>query len=287
MKDRSTALREQAALLLAAQRIARMGSWRQDLRSGDVTWSEGTCELFGLAPAALDGTFESLRSLVLPQDRPAFERACALQPGEEAEYRIRRPDGAVRWLHARGAGECDACGVASAQVGIVVDVTEQRLARQAHERDAWLLHIASEAARLGGWTIELPERKLTWSDQNCLIHDVPPGYQPTLEEGLAYFPPEYREDVIRLVGACERDGTPYDFEAEKYTAKGRRIWVRCYGEAVRDAAGRIVRLQGSIQDISRQKAAEDQIRDLGVRLTATLENITDGFFTLDRQWRGN
>ena len=285
MKDRSTALREQAALLLAAQRIARMGSWRQDLRSGDVTWSEGSCELFGLAPATFDGTFGSLRGLVLPQDRPAFERACALQAGEEAEYRIRRPDGAVRWLHARGAGECDACGVASAQVGIVVDVTEQRLAPQSHERDAWLLHIASEAARLGGWTIELPERKLTWSDQNCLIHDVPPGYQPTLGEGLSYFPPEYREDVIRLVGACERDGTPYDFEAEKYTAKGRRIWVRCCGEAVRDAAGRIVRLQGSIQDISRQKAAEDQIRDLGVRLTATLENITDGFFTLDRQWR--
>ena len=281
----SANLREQNALLLAAQRIARMGSWRQDLRSGDVTWSEGSCELFGLAPAAFDGTFGSLRGLVLPEDQAAFERACALETGEEAEYRIRRPDGAVRWLNARGASERDACGVPSARVGIVLDVTERRLARQAHERDAWLLRIASEAARVGGWTIELPQRKLTWSDENCLIHDVPPGSTPTLEEGLDYFLPEYRDGVIRLVGACERDGTPYDFEAEKYTATGRRIWVRCCGEAVRDGAGRIVRLQGSIQDISRQKAAEDQIRSLGVRLTATLENITDGFFTLDRQWR--
>ncbi|NKE68067.1 PAS domain-containing protein [Ramlibacter sp. RBP-2] len=286
MSDRSPAgPREQAALLLAAQRIARMGSWRLDLRSGRLAWSDGTCELFGLDAGQFEGTLEHLRRLVLPEDRPAFERACAARAGEETDYRIRRPDGAVRWLNARGDVECDASGVATARVGVVVDVTERRVARQAHERDAWLLRIASEAARVGGWTIELPERKLTWSDENCLIHDVPPGYQPTLEEGLAYFPPEYREDVIRLVGTCERDGTSYDFEAEKYTAKGRRIWVRCCGEAVRDAAGRIVRLQGSIQDISRQKAAEAQIRSLGVRLTATLENITDGFFTLDRHWR--
>ena len=286
MSDGSpAALTEQTALLLAAQRIARMGSWRLELRSGRMAWSDGTGELFGLALAQFEGTLEHLRRLVLPEDEPLFERACALEAGQEAEYRIRRPDGSVRWINARGAVERDAAGVATARVGIVVDVTEQRLARQAHDHDAWLLRIASEAAHLGGWTIELPERKLTWSDENCLIHDVPPGYQPTLQEGLAYFPPEYRDQVIRLVTACERDGTPYDFEAEKYTAKGRRIWVRCCGEAVRDAAGRIVRLQGSIQDISRQKAAEDQIRSLGVRLTATLENITDGFFTLDRQWR--
>jgi PAS domain S-box-containing protein len=413
MSDGSlVALREQAALLQATQRIARMAGWRLDLGCGRLTWSEGSCELFGMAAGAFEETFEQVRRLVLPEDRPAFERACALDAGEEADYRIRRPDGALRWLNGRGAIERDAAGAMTARIGIVMDLTEQRLARQAHDHDDWLLRIASEAARLGGWTIELPERKLTWSAANCVIHDVAPGYQPTLGEGIGYFLPEYREDVTSLVGACERDGTPYDFEAQKYTAKGRLIWVRCCGEAVRDGDGRIVRLQGSIQDISdrkraeeslrrkdallriagrvaqiggwalelpqgrlswsdevfdvlelprgeahqledalalspqrgrslvrdalqrcitagepfdlearivtgrgrriwvrlcgeaerdehgtitrvqgavqdtsRQKAAEHQIRSLGVRLTATLENITDGFFTLDRQWR--
>jgi two-component system, cell cycle sensor histidine kinase and response regulator CckA len=133
-------------------------------------------------------------------------------------------------------------------------------ARGRAAQDAAMLRIAGKVARLGGWTIELPSRTLTWSDENCAIHDVPPGYKPTLDEGIAYFPPEYRADVVRHVDACARDGTPYDFELPKFTATGRKIWVRSIGEAVRDAEGRIVRLQGAFQDISERKRAEQALR---------------------------
>jgi signal transduction histidine kinase len=132
-----------------------------------------------------------------------------------------------------------------------------------HERLAQslaLTRIASRLARLGGWTIDLPDYKLTWSDENCAIHDVPPGYQPSLEEGLGLFEPEHREHVMRLVEACVRDGTPYEFELPKFTVTGRRIWVRSIGEAVRDASGTIVRLQGAFQDISERVALEEQLR---------------------------
>ena len=113
-----------------------------------------------------------------------------------------------------------------------------------------LLRIAGRVARLGGWTIQLPTRALTWSDETCAIHDLPPGYEPTLDEGIGYFPPEHRANVMQHVETCERDGTPYDFEVPKMTATGRRIWVRSIGEAVRDADGRIVCLQGAFQDIT-------------------------------------
>jgi transcriptional regulator with AAA-type ATPase domain len=59
MNDGSlVALREQAALLQATQRIARMAGWRLDLGCGRLTWSQASCELFGMAPGAFEGTFE-------------------------------------------------------------------------------------------------------------------------------------------------------------------------------------------------------------------------------------
>ncbi|MBA2602329.1 MAG: PAS domain S-box protein, partial [Acidobacteria bacterium] len=142
-----------------------------------------------------------------------------------------------------------------------MDITEQRIEREQLIENAALLRTAGRVAHLGGWTLQLPDRTLTWSDENCVIHDVPPGYKPTLEEGLGLYLPEHRADVIRHLEICEREGTPYDFELPKLTATGRRIWVRSIGEAVRDAEGRITRLQGAFQDITDRRHADERLRE--------------------------
>ena len=154
------------------------------------------------------------------------------------------------------------------------DITEQQAAREQAAQSATLLaQMAGKAARLGGWTIDLPERVLTWSDENCSIHDVPPGYKPTLDEGIGYFPPEYRAEVTRHVEECARDGTPYDFEFPKYTASGRLIWVRSIGEAVRDAEGKIIRLQGAFQDITKRRQVEAEREKLIKELQDALAEV--------------
>jgi PAS domain S-box-containing protein len=271
------ALREQAALLANAQRIGRMGNWSLDLRSGWLVWSEATCDLFGITPAEFAGTFEHFYSFIIPEDLPAYDAAHALvspaNPLLETEYRILRPDGAVRWLLERGKVEYDE-GIPVRRVGIVMDITERHAAReQLAQNAAMLAQIAGKAARLGGWTIQLPERTLNWSDENCAIHDLPPGYTPTLEEGIGYFPPEHRAEVLRYVEACVKDGIPYDFELPKFTAKGRLIWVRSIGEAVRDADGKITRIQGAFQDITARKQVEAEREKLINELQDALAEV--------------
>ncbi len=144
--------------------------------------------------------------------------------------------------------------------GIARDVTERKAAREELEQSSALLRIAGQAAHLGGWKLELPERTLTWSDENCIIHDVQPGYIPTLDEGIASYYPEHRAHVLNCVDSCAENGTPYDFELPIVTAKGRHIWIRSIGEAVRDTDGKIVRLQGAIQDITDRKKGEEALR---------------------------
>lgn len=277
-KCAEVALREQIALLANAQRIGRIGNWSLDLRSGRLVWSDATCNLYGITPEEFDETLEHFYTFILVEDVPAYDAAHAgaspTQPLLEAEYRILRTDGTVRWMYERGITEFDETGISIGRVGIVMDITERHAAReQLAQSTALLAQMAGKAARLGGWTIDLPERTLTWSDENCAIHDVPPGYKPTLEEGIGYFPPEYRAEVIRHVEECARDGTPYDFEFPKFTAKGRLIWVRSIGEAVRDAEGRIIRLQGAFQDITKRKQVEAEREKLIKELQDALAEV--------------
>jgi PAS domain S-box-containing protein len=167
----------------------------------------------------------------------------------------------------------------------------QRVAREARRdsqpqlQDQALLRIAGRVARLGGWEFSVVDQKLTWSGETAALHDEAPGFSPPIEEALAYYAPEYRQMFSDVLVACVSEGAHFDVEAQIVTARGRRMWARVIGEAVRDDDGAVRLVQGAFQDISEQKAAEEQIRRLADRLHETLETITDAFFTLDREWR--
>ncbi|RZJ27172.1 MAG: PAS domain S-box protein [Haliea sp.] len=236
-----------------------------------------------------DSLGQGWTQLIHPDDRPdvlrCWEEAARSGDSYEIEYRLRRSDGVYRWMLARAHPLPDAAGHPARWLGTLTDIDDLKQATLQLEKNMFMNRIAGRMARLGGWTITLPDRTLTWSDENCAIHEVPPGYVPTLDEGISYFLPEDRAQVIRLVDNCARHGTPYEFVLPKMTAKGRRIWVRSMGEAVRDAEGHIIRLQGAFQDITEQKAAEARTLALEARMTSTLESITDGFSLMDGDWR--
>jgi PAS domain S-box-containing protein len=226
--------------------------------------------------------------LIHPDDRArvarCWEEVSAAGETWETEYRLRRADGSYRWMLGRAHPLPEAHGQAMKWLGTFTDIHMLKETTDLLEKNMFMNRIAGRMARLGSWTIDLPERKLTWSDENCAIHEVPPGYVPTLDEGIGYFLPEDRIKVIRLVEACAEHGTPYEFILPKMTARGRRIWVRSLGEAVRDADGKIIRLQGAFQDITEQKAAEARTLALEARMISTLESITDGFSLMDADW---
>lgn len=132
-------------------------------------------------------------------------------------------------------------------------------AEAASQENAQLLRIAGQMARLGAWQVDLETKRVTWTDEIRAVCELSPDVQPTYEDGVSYYVPEHRDEVTRQMDACAREGHPIDFEAQLITAKGRRIWVRAMGNAVRDNTGRIVRLQGSLQDISERHRLEEQL----------------------------
>ena len=167
----------------------------------------------------------------------------------------------------------------------VQDISARKRVEQELRESQALLSVAGRVARVGGWSIGLPEMRVVWSDVVAALHDEPAGFSPSLERGIDYFVPEHRGIMRVAVERCVADGTPYDIEVEKVSARGRRFWVRTMGEAVHDPDGRVVRIQGAFQEITDRKRAELETRRVTARLSSTLESITDGFYTVDRDWR--
>ncbi len=146
-----------------------------------------------------------------------------------------------------------------------------------------LAHIAGRVAHLGGWIADLESGRAFWSEAVCDIHEMPHGTHPTFAEALQYYRPESRALLQRAFEACIEHGTPFDVEAEMVSAKGRRRWVRSIGEAVRDN-GRTVSVHGAFQDITAAHQAEQQRLKTAARLTATLEDMSNGFVMINRDW---
>jgi diguanylate cyclase (GGDEF)-like protein/PAS domain S-box-containing protein len=267
---------------------ARFGFWELDPRGLALTLSDAARAILGAGSAAC--RLDALLRLVHPAERQRVSEMvhAALRAGAALDLglRIVRPSGEVRDVRMRAeSAPAHAHAGRARRLGTLEDVTEQvRHAREAG-LNARLLQMAGSVAHVGGWTCDSAHGRVIWSDEVCRMHDMPPGTTPTVEQAIGYFAPESRARLRPLVDACLRDGTPYDAELRLVTAHGRSVWVRAIGEAVRGAGGAITALQGAFQDISGKRSAEEQAARMAERLSATLESITDAFYTLDRDWR--
>lgn len=201
-----------------------------------------------------------------------------------AERQYIGKNGRTVWARVSLSKLRDAAGQLTGIVAMTEDLTLKHEAEQKLHRTQALLSMASHLSRLGAWQIDLPGHELTWSDEIRAIYELPTDATPSLEAALGFYAPEYRELVQELVTDCMTHGEPFDAEMQLITARGRRVWVRAVGEALRDEAGNITRLQGALQDIDAQKQAESRENALAQRLATTLESISDAFFLLDPQW---
>jgi PAS domain S-box-containing protein len=177
-------------------------------------------------------------------------------------YRLRRHDGVYRWLQDEGVPRYDSKGQFIGYIGHCFDITDLKEALESLRNRETLLAIAGKAVKLGGWSVDLAENRVTWSDEVAAIHEMPAGFSPSVDEGINFYAPECRDRIREVFEACARDGVPYDEELQVVTGKGRRVWVRTIGMAERDDSGRIVKVQGGFQDISERKATEERVRNL-------------------------
>jgi PAS domain S-box-containing protein len=125
-------LRETQADFAAAQRLAKLGTWRFDIAANRVTWSEGLYRIFDMDRGGFGGTYESFLGHVHPDDRPRVlemnSKARASGEPFEFDYRIVTQTGELKNIREIGYAVKDGRGTVVGLFGAAQDVTQRKRA---------------------------------------------------------------------------------------------------------------------------------------------------------------
>ena len=143
-----------------------------------------------------------------------------------------------------------------------------------------MLNDMSAMAHIGACSFDAVSGQGTWTRECARIHDLPEDTAVDIRRALQYYADEHRPIIAEAVRLACDEGVPYDLELEMLTAKGQRKWVRFLGHPVVEN-GRVVRLRGSIQDITERKQADAALRLSHERLAKVLEVETVGVMFWD------
>jgi PAS domain S-box-containing protein len=242
--------------VLLATEAGQIGIWEWNVQTGALAWDDRMYSLYGLVPdQAL--TADRFYACVHPDDR-AEEQAQARTTllGDkpyDTEFRIVRPDGAVRHVRAQATVVRDADGAPMRLVGVNWDVTDvrnlERSLRASEDRARNMIAnahqaivTADEAGRITGWNRHA-ELTFGWTTAEAIGAD------------LAMILPAGQAGMTAFLGGGLGDDIDQGIETTARRKDGVEIPIELAVSAVRDAAG--WELTALMQDISVRKEQQE------------------------------
>ena len=160
------------------------------------------------------------------------------------------------------------------------DITARKETERALERQNDLFAKAQSLAGVGGWEYDVRSDALTWTDETYRIHGRSAPSPPSLEESLRHYHPDDRPGVRDAFTRAVEDGEPFDLELRLIGEDREHRWVHTRGEP-QTTDGEIVRVRGSIQDVTDRRAAEEDRRATRRLLEKTFESLGEAVLVVD------
>ena len=139
--------------------------------------------------------------------------------------------------------------------------TELERALERLSRNEALLAEAQRSAQLGSWEWDMLSGEIAWTDQMYRLY----GYEPQavavdFERYMAGIHPDDRPLAQRAIEEALRTNGSFVFEHRALGADGVERVLHCRGRVLLDDNGKPVRMTGSAQDVTEQRAAEEAVR---------------------------
>ena len=123
----------------------------------------------------------------------------------------------------------------------------------------------SGLAQIGVWEFDLAIDKLSWTDTVYDLFDLPRQSAINRADILRFYDTKSRREMERLRHNAIRSGTGFSIEIKVHTAIGNEKWIRITANVERED-GNSVRIFGTKQDISAERAAQERVQTLQTQL---------------------
>src|SRR5262249_17007563 len=245
-----------------AQKAARAMAFDWHIQKKFNTWSPEQEALYGLAPGTFDGTYESWKKLVYPNDRPAVVDALkhAQQTGEiSTAFRGVWPDGSIHSLAANGQMFFDDEGKPVRMVGFTADVTSRKLVEEELRRKAALLAQAQHVTSTGSfsWRPTITD-EITWSAELHSIFDVHPSLPITPERIRTRVHPDDLKIFDRSIERARSTGSDFECQYRLLMPDDSIKYVHVVAKATRDQDGQL-EFVAAVQDVTERRLSEQAL----------------------------
>jgi len=251
---------EQRYRLLAEHTLDVIWTMDMDLRFTYV--NPAISEMFGFTPEAWIGT--NLKDHCPAEDFAEMGRVIAGSlaagpgaPGVVFESRIENRDGEPVPVEVHGKVFFDESGRPVRLQGTTRDISERKASEARYLHGKETLEEAQEVAGIGSWEYDLASDKPIWSKEMFRIFgfDAEQG-EPSWKEHLQVVHPDDWTQLDQAIGRAMNEGRNYSEKFRIIRPDGRVVWAHTIGRAALDESGKVVRLNGTVQDITELVRAE-------------------------------
>ncbi len=197
------------------------------------------------------------------------------------ETEFPRPDGELRLYQAHFVPELREEGQVTTVVSFARDITEFKRAEASLRASEERLRLATEAAQLGTWDVDLTTGSAIWSEQHFTLLGFEPVASGEASEAMwiERIHPADRERVLQTWQQTRVDHQLYQTEYRVIRADTGQIgWLAALGSFAYDSSGQAVRSLGVVFNITQRKQAEESILQLNQQLqqkVAELQTLLD------------
>jgi diguanylate cyclase (GGDEF)-like protein/PAS domain S-box-containing protein len=248
-----------------AQELAMLGSWDYDPKTDLVYCSQQLYQILGISKGNMAPAYHDLLDMVCFEDRIIFDyhfqRVLKSGIPFDLVYRVRKPDNSFVTVHTKAEAKKDESGNVERVIGILQDITDQVLTESKLKASEEKFETVAENIDVGIWALDISSMQIIYTSPG--LERMTGFANQDFLSGEIYWNDIIHHDDLEGFLALQSNLLKGNMIHQQYriiNASGHIQWIEDKTFPSFNSDGKLIRLDGIVQDISERKLSEEKIK---------------------------